>query len=175
MIGLEATCLLLAFKGKTRQTKELAVHGFTKSVGLTHRSATHTVQKHFMEMEATTKDFIAMAKVKIRERNLDDILNMDQMPIPYSFHSNKTLDMKGKKTIHARASTMDTKHVTIATTITASVRVLAPFLIFKRRPSGQILMHEFSTYPNAGKYACQEKVWMDEKKMHEWIDVVLKP
>jgi hypothetical protein len=29
-------------------------------------------------------------------------------------------------------------------------------------------------YPDAGKYACQEKAWMDETQMHEWIDIVLK-
>jgi hypothetical protein len=86
---------------------------------------------------------------------------MDKTPIPYSYHSNKTLDMKGKKTIHARALRMDTMHVTLADTVTASGKVLSPFLIFKGKPSGCIAMREFSNYPNAGKYA--------------WIDVVLKP
>jgi hypothetical protein len=36
-------------------------------------------------------------------------------------------------------------------------------------------MREFSTYPVGGKYACQEKAWMNEEKMHEWINVVLAP
>jgi hypothetical protein len=175
MVGQEAARLLLAFKDKTTRAKELVVHRFTKSVGLTQRSATHTAQKHYTETEAAAKDFIAMAKVKLQGRNLDDVLNMDQTPIPYSYHSNKTLDTKGKKTIHARASTTDTKRVILAVTVTASGKVLAPFLIFKGKPSGRIAMRKFSTYPNAGKYACQEKAWMDEKKMHEWIDVVLKP
>jgi hypothetical protein len=30
-------------------------------------------------------------------------------------------------------------------------------------------------YPDGGKYACQEKAWMNEEKMHEWIDAVLAP
>jgi hypothetical protein len=37
-----------------------------------------------------------------------------------------------------------------------------------------MVMHEIATCPDAGKYACQEKAWMDEPKMHAWIDVVLK-
>jgi hypothetical protein len=47
-----------------------------------------------------------------------------------------------------------------------------PFLIFKGKPIGHIAMHELSIYLEAGKSACQEMVWMDEMKMHEWIDEV---
>jgi hypothetical protein len=107
-------------------------------------------------------------KVKIQGRNLDDVLNIDQMSIPYSYHLNKTLDVKGKRTIHTRALTMDTKHVTLAATITASGKMVACFLIFKGKPSECITMAEFSTYPYTGKYACQEKAWMDEKDA--WVD-----
>ncbi len=96
MVGREAARLLPAFKDKMTHAKELVVHHFTKSVGLTQCSATHTAQKHYTETEAAGKDFIAMAKIKLQGRNLDDILNMDQMPIPYSYHLNKTLDTKGK-------------------------------------------------------------------------------
>ena len=175
MVGREASRLLPAFRDKTTRAKELAVHRFTKSVGLTQRAATHTAQKHYTETEDDAKDFIAMMKTKVQGRNQDDILNMDQTPIPYSYHASKTLDVKGKKTIHARASTTDTKRVTLAATVTASGKMLPPFLIFKGKPNGRIAMREFSTYPVGGKYACQEKAWMNEEKMHEWIDVVLAP
>jgi hypothetical protein len=37
-----------------------------------------------METKADIKDFIAMMKVEMQGRNIDDVLNMDQMPIPYS-------------------------------------------------------------------------------------------
>ena len=57
-----------------------------------------------------------MVRLKLVGRNLDDVLNMDQMPVPFLYHSGKTLVMKGLKTIHARASTTDTKHVTLAAT-----------------------------------------------------------
>jgi hypothetical protein len=39
---------------------------------------------------------------------------MDQMPIAYSSHASKTLEVKGKKKIHARELTADTKRVTLA-------------------------------------------------------------
>ena len=50
-------------------------------------------------MEADTKDFIAMMKEKVTVRNPNDILNMDQTPVPYFYHAYKTLDVNGAKTI----------------------------------------------------------------------------
>jgi hypothetical protein len=40
------------------------------------------------------KDLIAMVKQKLEGWNVDDIINMDEMPIPFSYHSNKMLDVK---------------------------------------------------------------------------------
>ena len=108
-----------------------------------------------------------MMKVKVQEQNYDDVLNMDQTQIPHSNHASKILVVKGKKTAHARASTTDTKCVTLAATITSKQKMLAPFLIFKGQPTGCIAMYEFVTYPDAGKYACKDKVWMDGLKMHK--------
>ena len=99
------------------------------------RAATHTAQKHYTETEDDAKDFIAMMKTKVQGRNQDDILNMDQTPIPYSYHASKTLDVNGKKTIHARASTTDTKRVTLAATVTASGKSCHLFLFSKVSPT----------------------------------------
>jgi hypothetical protein len=38
-----------------------------------------------MESEADAKDFIAVMKSKLEGRNLNDVLNMDQTPIPFSY------------------------------------------------------------------------------------------
>ena len=133
----------------------------------------HTAQKHFMESKAEVKDFIAVMKSKLEGRNLDDVLNMDQMPIPFSYNSNMMLEVKGAQTVHSRASTAKTKHVTLAATVMASGKMLPPFLIFKGKPQGGITLCKFGMYPDAGKYACQEKAWMDKSKMNEWIDVIL--
>ena len=63
----------------------------------------------------------------------DDIINMDQTPEPepYSFPFDHTLDKKGSKTINVQTSTSDTKCVMLAGTVTASSKLLTPFLIFK--------------------------------------------
>jgi hypothetical protein len=44
-----------------------------------------------LETEANAKDFIAVMKSKLEGRNLVNVLNMDLMPIPFSYHSNMTL------------------------------------------------------------------------------------
>jgi hypothetical protein len=78
------------------------------------------VQKHFIETETDAKDFIAVMKSKLEGRNLDDVMNMDQMPIPFSYHSNMTLKVKGVRTVHSRTSTTEMKYVTLAATVMAS-------------------------------------------------------
>lgn len=52
--------------------------------------------------------------------------------------------------------------------------MLPPFVIFKGKPQRCIALCEFGTYPGMGRYACQDKAWMDESKMNDWIDIVLQ-
>ena len=127
---------------KTPRANKFAVHRLTCSVGLTYCLATHMIQTIFLETDASAKDFITTMKEKVAERNHHDILNMYQTPIPYSYHLNKTLDVIGAKTIHTRASTTYTKHVTLAVTVTASGKMLPPFLIFTGMQNGCIAMRE---------------------------------
>jgi hypothetical protein len=100
---------------------------------------------------------------------------MDQTPVPFSFQSNKTLEKAGIKTVHIRKSTSDTKRVTCALTVTASGRILTPFLIFKGSPKGRIVKKELPNFNKECIYACQENAWMDEEIMLLWVEKVLKP
>ena len=71
---------------------------FTKHMGLSLRSVTHTAQKNFLETEQESKHFMAMVvRDTMKDKEPDDIINMDQMPIPILFHSTKTLEMKENK------------------------------------------------------------------------------
>jgi hypothetical protein len=83
--------------------------------------------------------------------------------------------MKGKKTVHVRASMADTMRVTLAVTVDASRKMLPPMLIFKGATNERIANLEFGTYPDCGHYGCQKKAWMDEEMMHKWIDLMLVP
>jgi hypothetical protein len=146
------------FRSKSLEAKKRVVTRFTKMMGVTHLAATHTAQKNSDETEEESIHFIKMMKNKLAEYNPCDVINMDQSPIPYSFHSSKTLEEKGTKTIHVRSSTADTKRVTLAITVDAAGKMLPPILIFKGTPNGCITNHEFGTYPECGHYACQKKL-----------------
>jgi hypothetical protein len=61
---------------------------------------------------------------------------MDQSPIPYSYHSSRKFEMKGKKTVHFCALTTDTKRVTVAINVDASGKVLPLIFIFKGATNG---------------------------------------
>jgi hypothetical protein len=53
---------------------------------LTYQAATHTAQKNSQETDEESKHFIAFMKDKVAGKDPCDIINMDQTPIPYSFH-----------------------------------------------------------------------------------------
>ena len=152
MLRQQACRLLPSFRDKSLEAKKKAVNGFTKKMGLAHRVATHTAQRNYQETEEESRHFIQFMKDKVSGKDPCDIINMDQSPIPYSFHSDKTLETKGTRTIHLRASTLDTKRVTFAVTVDTSRKMLPPMLIFKGAPNGRIVKREFGTYPDRGHY-----------------------
>ena len=175
MLRQEACRVLPSFRERTLEAKKKAVNRFTKKMGLSHRMATHTAQKNFHETEEESCHFIQFMKDKVSGKDPCDIINMDQSPIPFSFHSARTLEAKGTRTVHVHVSTSDTKRVTLAVTVDASGTMLPPMIIFKGAPNGRIANREFGTYPDGGHYACQKKAWMDEDMMNRWIDLVLVP
>ena len=65
-----------------------------------------------------------MMQERTADRNRDDILNMDQTPLAYSYHSNKTLDTRGSRTIYIGTLTTDMKRFTAAVTMTISGKML---------------------------------------------------
>ncbi len=163
------------FKTKSTQAKISSVYRFIKKVGLSNRVSTHVAQKDHRETEEESTHFLTLMRQKVSGMDPEDVLNMDQTPIPYSFPSSRTLEKKGAKTINVRTSTTDTKRATLAATVTASGKLLTPFLIFKGKTNGRIANRELQTYPDECIYACQEKAWMDESMMNKWIDLVLIP
>ena len=108
------------------------------SVGLTHCLRTHTARKFCREMEAAAHDFMELMRHKVANMNPDHVLNMDQMPIPFSYHNKHTWEEKGVKTVHTRSSNSETKRATLAATVTMSGEVLPMLLIFKGKRTGPI-------------------------------------
>ena len=132
--------------------------------GLVHRHGTHESQKAPEETQTEALDFMQVIcpKLQLQCCNKAFILNMDQTPILFTFNSKTMLEVVGARTVHACKSTNDTKCTTAAITVTASVKMLPPLLVFKGAKNGRIVKKEFPTFDNSMYYSCQENAWMDE-------------
>jgi hypothetical protein len=87
----------------------------------------------------------------------------------------KDIGVVGKKTIHIRTSTNNTRRATVAVTITGISTVLPLTIIFKGKHDGRITQSEFATYPAGHHYCCQEATWMNEQVIVAWVEEVLAP
>ena len=177
MVALKASSLSRSFKEKTTNAKKKIVSRFVASHGLKHRMGTHESQRDPRETAAEALDYMQHVRVKLAQpnRHADYIINMDQTPIPFTFNSKRTLEMVGKKTIHIRKSTNDTKRATLALTVTASGKMIRPMLIFKGTANGRIVKRDIPGWDNTFLYACQPNAWMDERCMLLWVELCLKP
>jgi hypothetical protein len=90
-------------------------------------------------------------------------------------NSKRTFELIGKKTIHIRTSTNDTKRATVAVTIAGDGTVLPSAMVLKGKANGRIVKKEFSTFSASHHYHCQDAAWMDETVMLAWVDQVLRP
>ena len=106
--------------------------------------------------------------------NQDYILNMDQTPVFFSMAPNTTLNVRGAQTVNVRSLSSLTIRCTVAVTVTASGKMLPPMIIFKGKPGGRI-EREFDSYPTGAVYMVQERAWMNEVCMMEWVQRVLSP
>jgi hypothetical protein len=163
-------------QSRTRLAKYQVVARWIKRHSLVHRMGTHESQRAPSETAALALDYMKSIRPKVMEpnRSKEFILNMDQTPVPFSFHSKRTLELLGSRTINIRKSNNDTKRVTCAMTVTASGSVLTPMLIFKGATGGRIEKRDVPTYVKDLLYGVQPNAWMDERMMLTWVER-LKP
>jgi len=147
---------ILRSKKKAALTGPSCVKRFMHAHSFSYRMGTHTSQRPPAEVESEAADFMRFMRGIVSGGNRDRrfIINMDQTPVFFSMSSKRTLEVIGKKTIHIRTSTNDTKRVTVAVTITADGTLLPSFLVFKGKPGGRIATKEFPSgvYPDGHFY-----------------------
>ena len=167
IIVLKAAQLSRPFHEKSSQAQYHIVNRFVKSHGMVHRMGTHMAQKAPSESTGDALDYMEVTCPKMSEpcRHQDYVLNMDQTPVPFTYDPKSTLELVGRRTVHVRKSTSDTKRATLALTVTTSGKALIPLVVFKGKPNGRIVTCEFPEYPEGLEYACQENAWMDERVM----------
>lgn len=177
MVVFKASALSDQFSAKTFEARYSVIRRFVAKHSLVYRMGTHESQRHPEEVQEEASDYMMVMREKVvgPHRDPDFIINMDQTPVYFSMTPSTTLEIVGRKTIHVRKSTSDTKRATVAVTITASGRILPAVVVFKGKRNGRIATDEFGTYPNEHFYACQKNAWMDEIVMSQWVENVLAP
>ena len=92
---------------------------------------------------------------------------------------NKTLNVAGERSINVRTSTGSTMRLTCTVTVSAAGDILRPFIVFKgkcdRRIAPEFQNPEKSGFPVDCSYICQDRAWMDEAVMLQWVKEVLEP
>ena len=127
---------------------------------------THISQNLPKDLEKKIKDF--RSEVTKNEY----IANMDETPVYLDLVPNKVVDKKGKKTIQVCTTTSEKNRITATLCCTAAGKLLPPFVVFKgktMRPLKKVKV------PLGIIATTQEKAWMDEKRMLQWIDKVWSP
>lgn len=138
------------------------------------RARTHISQALPKDLEDKISNFHKEVKEIMTNSDypLDYICNMDETPVFLDLLPSKVVDVKGKKTIRVRTTASEKNRITAVLCITASGKLLPPFVIFK----GKTLRPLKKVGVPDGVFCCtQVKAWMDETKMIEWINKVWSP
>ena len=128
----------VSLKSELRQKSEHAakmsmISCFMMNNGLCYRMATHEAQHHLSKVEGKALQFLDVIWPILLEQNgdLDYVINMDQTPVYHVMDFRTTIDRVGVCTINLRTSASDSKHISVAVTVTASGKQIKSMVIFK--------------------------------------------
>ncbi|CAI7903507.1 unnamed protein product [Closterium sp. NIES-54] len=100
---------------------------------------------------------------------LDLILNADQTPLFLEMPAERTLEMKGARTVHVRSVGYEKERVTVMLAVTTSGLKLPPYVVFKRKTIPKVPI------PAGVVVRAQDKGWMDKSLVQDWITQVMVP
>lgn len=103
---------------------------------------------------------------------LEFVCNMDETPVFLDLVPNRVVDKKGKKTINVRTTGSEKNRITVTLCCTASGKMLPPFVVFKGKTKRTL---KKVSIPHGVVCTTQQKAWMDEARMLEWIEQVWVP
>ena len=96
----------------------------------------------------------------------DIFIDEAETPVFFDIVPNKTVDIKGTKTVKVRTTGSEKRHATLVLTVTVSGEILPPMVIFKGK---RTLILDV---PTGFVVAVQEKGWMDQELMTVYINEI---
>lgn len=132
------------------------------------RQKTHIAQRLPKDMDTKVDSFhkFVIDLRKGHDFELGAIGNMDETPMFFDMPSNRTVDVKGAKTVSETTTGSDKAHFTVILSCLADGTKLKPAVVFKCKTMPK------EKLPSDIVVFCQEKGWVDENVLIRWLDEV---
>ncbi len=142
------------------------LQNFMRRNDLSLRAKTSLSQKLPADLEDKITSFHKFVKDTREEMEFEEdmIINMDETPLYFDLVPGRIVDQKGTKSVIVRTTGCDKRHLTVVLGVSAAGNVLPTMIIFK----GKRQLKDIKA--PAGFLVCvQEKAWMDETLMKDWV------
>jgi transposase-like protein len=165
--------------GVSTRALESRVYRLLQKWDVTWRRGTHKAQNTRHNVDVLN-DFHSYVKMKIQILGVDccDVYNADETNMYFSPQPTSTYAPRGSRTVSIKGADSSSR-CTVMLCASMSGTKLPPFLIFrgKNDRAGHIKRELLRKdgYPEEMEYGVQERAWMDESLMLEWIEKVWKP
>ena len=124
------------------------------------------------ELLATLEERITAFRSQLRRlkeiNHFEIVGNMNKTPLYFDIVPSRILEQRGKKSIIVRTTGSEKRHLTVTLCVLHDGDVLPALAIFKGKRPLQIRAQDVFV-------RTQEKAWMDENLMLDWIDLVWEP
>ena len=142
------------------------VYAFMRRNNLSVRHRTHISQKL---PEVNEEKLMQFQRYIIRARNdvdyeLSQIGNTDKTPLTFDIPYSTSINATGAKTVTINTTGNEKNRFTVMLACTAHGGKLPPFVIFKRKT-----LPKNVKWPEGILIRCQDKGWMDNTLMRDWI------
>lgn len=145
------------------------VQKFMKRNNLTLRAKTSQSQKLPGSYETDVTSFREFIGRNRRRQDPSYIMNMDETPLYFDNVPNRTVEQVGAKSVKVRTTGGEKKRCTVVLGITHTGEFMKTMVIFKGKRKLKL------NHPDNIIVRVQEKGWMNEQLMLEWIDLCLRP
>lgn len=149
---------------------------------ISYRCSTH-VGQNTRFCAQVINDWVAYVRDQISMLGIppENVVNVDETNANFAVSQPRTYHMQGEKTVSIRTSE-SSKRASVMLGVSMTGEFLAPFIIFAGKDdarNGQVFRElqqpAQNGYPEGMFYAVQEKAWMNEAKMLEWVEKVWRP
>ena len=156
------------------------IYRWMKRKKVTLRRVTHKAQNTIHHMEFM-KDWVRYVLGQIKMLNIpyENVANFDETNLDFSVDGGPTLNSKGADTVAVKAG-KSSDRATGFVGVSMTGECFTPYIIYKGTDKATGRVHrEFKSpkfsYPAGMEYAVQDKAWMDETRMLDWVERIWKP